>query len=163
MVTFRLADSFPESLRSEWKHLLEIEEDRQRRIQYEAYLDRGRGHCHLRRADIAGLVENQLRQFGGGSSGQPESITGKRYELRAWVIMPNHVHVLFQVAGASLSEIVGQWKRNTGRLANRRLGKSGAFWAEDYFDTYMRNAGHEQQAIRYIEHNPAKARLVLDP
>src|SRR5947209_14163084 len=54
-VTFRLADSFPESLRSEWEHLWKIEDDQQRRAELEMYLDRGRGECHLRRPEIAQL------------------------------------------------------------------------------------------------------------
>lgn len=77
--------------------------------------------------------------------------------------MPNHVHVLFKVGGEAMSEIVGAWKKHTGRLANQLLGKSGAFWAEDYFDTYMRDMEHEKKTVRYIENNPAKAKLVQDP
>jgi hypothetical protein len=65
-VTFRLADSFPEALRSEWEHCLKIEDDRQRRAELEAYLDRGRGECHLRRPEIAKLVEDAVRFFHGG-------------------------------------------------------------------------------------------------
>src|SRR6266536_1505516 len=64
-VTFGLADSFPEALRSEWEHLWRIEDDRERRKQLEAYLDKGRGECHLRRAEIAKLVEDNFRQFSG--------------------------------------------------------------------------------------------------
>ncbi len=151
-VTFHLADSFPASLRSEWQHLLKIEDDQERRRELEAYLDKGHGKCHLRRTDIAQIVEDNFRQF-----------SGERYELRSWVIMPNHVHVLFKVGLSPMSEIVGGWKRHTGRLANKLLGKQGAFWAEDYFDVFMRNADQERQVIHYIESNPAKARLVLDP
>ena len=62
-----------------------------------------------------------------------------------------------------MSETVGAWKKHTARLANRLLGRRGAFWAEDYFDTYMRDAEHERKTIRYIENNPAKAKLVLNP
>src|SRR5262245_60566914 len=47
-VTFRLADAFPQELRSEWAALLQIEDDRKRRIELEAHLDKGRGKCHLR-------------------------------------------------------------------------------------------------------------------
>jgi|SRR5205809_1765840 len=86
-----------------------------------------------------------------------------RYELRAWVIMPNHVHVLFKVGTASMSETVGAWKKHTGRLANKLLGNQGAFWAEDYFDTYMRDAERERKTVCYLENNPTKAKLVLDP
>lgn len=163
-VTFHLADSFPVSLRSEWEHLAEIEDDRQQREMIEAYLDKGRGECLLGRPEIAKLVEENFRQFGeccGSLSRAPG--TPVRYELRAWVVMPNHVHVLFKVGAVSMAETVGAWKKHTGRLAHKLLGKRGAFWAEDYFDTYMRDAEHEQKTVRYIENNPAKAKLVLDP
>ena len=39
----------------------------------------------------------------------------------------------------------------------------GAFWCEDFFDTYMRDAQHELKARRYIENNPVKALLVREP
>jgi REP element-mobilizing transposase RayT len=151
-VTFHLADSFPETLRSEWDHFSKIEDDRKRRAEMEAYLDKGRGECRLRRVDIAQIVENNFRQFAIG-----------RYELRAWVLMPNHVHVLFKVGKVPMSEIVREWKKHTGRLVNKMLGKQGGFWAEDYFDVFMRDAEHERRTVRYIENNPTKARLVRDP
>lgn len=151
-VTIHLNDSFPAWLRGEWAHLLKIEDDRERRKQLEVYLDKGNGECHLRLSNIARLVEDDLRQF-----------SGDQYELRAWVVMPNHVHVLFKVGAIPMSQIVAAWKKHTGRNANKLLQKSGAFWAEDYFDTYMRDIEHEQKAIRYIENNPTKAKLVLDP
>jgi REP element-mobilizing transposase RayT len=151
-VTFHLADSFPGALRSEWEHLLELEDRLEQRKQIEAYLDRGRGACHLRRFGIAKIVEDSFRLF--------HSI---RYELRAWVIMPNHIHVLFKVGTVPMSDIVREWKKHTGRLANAMLKRHGAFWAEDYFDIFMRDSEHERKTVHYIESNPAKARLVLDP
>ena len=163
-VTFHLADSFPESLRDEWEHFAKIEDDREKRKLLEAYLDKGRGECHLRAPEIAKLVEDNFQEFSGECCGSQTRAPGPapRYELRAWVVMPNHVHVLFKVGTASMAETVGAWKKHTGRLANKLLGKQGAFWAEDYFDTYMRGAEHEQKTVRYIENNPAKATLVLD-
>jgi REP element-mobilizing transposase RayT len=151
-VTFHLADSFPGSVRSEWEHLARIEDDRERRKRIEVYLDRSRGECHLRRPEIAKLVEDNLRQF-----------SGERYELRAWMVMPNHVHVLFRVGTVSMSQTVGSWKKQTARLANKLLGRLGAFWAEDYFDTFMRDAEHERKTVHYIENNPTKAKLALAP
>jgi REP element-mobilizing transposase RayT len=170
-VTFRLADTFPNALRSEWEHLWRIEDDKQRRIELEAYLDRGSGECCLRQSEIAGLVESNILNHSGfsasakrpGRDSACDDPIEYRYELRSWCIMPNHVHVLFKVGGASMADIVGAWKKHTGRLANRVLKKHGSFWAEDYFDTYMRDAQHERRTVRYIEHNPTKAKLVLDP
>jgi REP element-mobilizing transposase RayT len=149
-VTFRLADSFPQSRRSEWEYFRTLEDNRERRKQFEAYLDRGRGECYLRRPEIAKLIEDAFRIF-----------HGRRYELRAWVIMPNHVHVLFKVDATSMSKIVGDWKRFTAKEANKLLNRSGAFWEKDFCDTFIRDAEHETKSRLYIENNPTKARLVL--
>ena len=151
-VTFRLLDSFPEGLRSEWEHLLAIEDDRKRRTELEAYLDRGRGECHLRVPKVARLVEDALKFF-----------HGQRYELRAWTVMPNHVHVLFKTNVMPMSRIVEDWKKFTAKEANKVLGRRGAFWQADYWDTYIRNAEHERKSRHYVESNPAKAFLVRDP
>jgi REP element-mobilizing transposase RayT len=151
-VTFRLAESFPEALRSEWKHLWQIENDRQRRTELELYLDQGRGECHLRQPEIAQSVEDALRFF-----------HGQRYDLRAWVVMPNHVHCLFKVDATPMAEILESWKKHTAQKANRRLHRHGGFWHADYWDTFMRDSTHEFEVRNYIEHNPAKAGLVLDP
>src|SRR5947208_2661498 len=78
-VTFRLADAFPDELRHEWEVLLKIEDDRKKRIELEAYLDKGRGKCHLRRPEVAKLVEDSLRFR-----------HGPQYDLRSWVVLPNH-------------------------------------------------------------------------
>ena len=151
-VTFRLADSFPAALRSEWEALWKIEDVREQRKELEAYLDKGQGECHLRRPDLAKLAEDTLRFF-----------HGQRYDLRAWVVMSNHVHVLLKVGTTPMSEIVGSWKKRIAREANKALGRRGEFWAEDYWDTYMRDEAHELKSRRYTENNPVKALLVRDP
>ncbi len=151
-VTFRLADSFPAALRWEWQAMLAIQDERERRKQLETYLDRGRGECHLRRPEIGALVDGALR-FNHG----------KYYDLLAWVVMPNHVHVLFKVGSKSMGRMVNEWKQYTARAANKILGRRGQFWDDDYWDTYMRDRAHEMRSRRYIENNPTKAFLVRDP
>ncbi len=152
VVTFRLSDSFPEALRSEWEHLWKIEDDRKRRAELESYLDKGRGDCHLRRPEIAQLVEDAVRFF-----------HGERYDLRGWVVMPNHAHVLFRVNATPMAEILESWKKFTANKANRLLHRRGPFWQADYWDTFMRDGAHELKSRHYIENNPAKAGLILDP
>ena len=120
-VTFRLADAFPEELRSEWESLLKLENDRQRQIELDAYLDKGRGACHLRQPEIARLVEDSFRFR-----------HGQDYELRAWVIMPNHVHLLFKVLDVPMSELLDAWKGFTAKQANKVLGRHGHFWQDGY-------------------------------
>lgn len=108
LVTFRLADSMPESRRGEWEHLLKIEDVRERRTQLEGYLDRGVGACHLRDPRIGKLCEDALLFF-----------HGQRYELRAWCVMPNHVHVLVHVRDWPLWKMVQQWKVNSAMKARK--------------------------------------------
>jgi REP element-mobilizing transposase RayT len=151
-VTFRLADCFPEARRSEWEHLLKVEDDFQRRAALEEYLDKGRGECFLRRPEIAQLVEDAVRFF-----------HGKRYELLAWVVMPNHAHALFEVSTTPMADILESWKKHTANKANRLLQRKGRFWQADYWDTYMRDSQHELETRTYIESNPVSAGLVLDP
>ena len=148
-ISFHLADSYPTALRAEWEALLQVEDDLERHRQLEAYLDQGRGTCHLRDPEIAGLVAGAFRFY-----------HGKLYDLRAWVMMPNHVHALFKVGETPLGRIVKQFKEYTAREANKRLQRRGQFWAEDAWDTYMRDRAHELRTLHYIENNPVKAGLV---
>ncbi len=151
-VTFRLADAFPAELRSEWGGLLEIEDDRKRRIELEAYLDRGRGECHLRLPEVAKVVEGALLFR-----------HEVEYDLRAWVVMPNHVHLLFLVQDVPMWRLVDDWKGYSAKAANKILGRKGSFWQEGYRDTYMRDDEPETRTRRYIENNPTKAKLVVFP
>jgi REP element-mobilizing transposase RayT len=77
--------------------------------------------------------------------------------------MPNHAHALFKVGAIPMAEVVEGWKKYTAHEVNRRLGREGTLWEADYWDTFMRNAAHELQTICYLETNPCKAHLVLDP
>src|SRR5262245_51690351 len=148
-VTFRLCDGLPSARRCEWEALLRIENHRQRRIRLEEYLDRGDGECWLRQPAIARIAENALQHF-----------HEERYRLQAWVIMPNHIHVLLEVWQIPLAQVLQSWKRFIAREANKLLCREGPFWEREYWDTYMRNEEQAIRARRYAEQNPVKARLV---
>jgi REP element-mobilizing transposase RayT len=151
LVTFMLVDSFPVERRAEWEPIAKEGDESVRRRKLEAWLDRGHGKCWLRQPQIAKLVEEELRR-----------LDGIAYRLHAWVVMPSHVHVVVEVRDTPLSQLVKQWKGRTAREANRILGRRGAFWQKDYFDTRIRDAAHLAQAIRYVDQNPTKAKLASD-
>jgi putative transposase len=149
-ITFHLADAFPTGLLGEWSALLKIENDRERRRALEAYIDHGHGEAWLRRADVAEICEHALLHF-----------HGQEYELKAWCLMPNHVHLLVRITMVPMSGIVQSWKGFSAYRSNQLLQRrEEPFWAEDYWDTYMRDDEQERRTIRYIEANPVKARLV---
>jgi REP element-mobilizing transposase RayT len=133
-------------------HLLRIENDTERRRQIEAYVDAGHGSCVLRDPRCAAIVEESLWHF-----------DGERYQLLAWVVMPNHVHVLIELRQTPLSQIIECWKSYTSRACGRVLGRRGQLWQEDYFDRFIRNDAHHNRAVEYIEWNPVIAGLVREP
>ena len=86
---------------------------------------------------------------------------GEHYHLIAWVIMPNHVHVLAQIIeGFPLHKTIQAWKSISAHYANLVLKRDGRFWYPDYFDRFIRNERHFERSIRYIHHNPVAAGLV---
>ncbi|MFO7697230.1 MAG: transposase [Anaerolineae bacterium] len=151
-ITFRLADSLPGSY--ELDRALESVPDRPdaRRQRLESLLDNGRGACVLKDPRAARIVEDALLY-----------LDGERYRLLAWVVMPNHVHALVEIIeGHSLSRIMQSWKVRTARECNRVLGTIGRFWEPEYYDRYIRNERHLQNAILYIHSNPVVAGLVSE-
>jgi putative DNA methylase len=156
-VTCHLADSLPKHVLERWKaelpNLESVEEQilLQRRI--EKYLDEGYGSAYLKQHRIARMVQNSLLHF-----------EGEKYRLSAWVVMPNHVHLLATtLPGHSLSEIMHSLKSFTSHEANKVLRREGQFWFEDYFDRYIRDTRHFANTVRYIENNPVKANLCAKP
>ncbi|HXJ39928.1 MAG TPA: transposase [Bryobacteraceae bacterium] len=86
-------------------------------------------------------------------------VSERRYDLGAWVLMPNHIHVTIRPVHG-LSSAIGWLKSCTGRDANRILKRtSQPFWARDYFDRRIRDRTAEAKIVRYIENNPVKAGL----
>jgi len=152
LVTIRLYDSMPHSRRGEWEAFLKLENARERRTKLESYLDRGAGECWLKQPEIAQCAENALRHF-----------AGERYDLRAWVVMPNHLHILVKIQETPLDKLILSWKRFIARESNKILGREGAFWQREYWDTYMRTDEQTLKAVKYIENNPVKAKLVRKP
>src|SRR6266852_4389081 len=76
------------------------------------------------------------------------------YDLFAWMVMPNHVHLLLR-PNRKLSEIMRWLKTATATRANRLLGKrAGAFWQREYFDRWIRSEKELATAMAYVEANP---------
>ncbi len=152
-VTFHLWDSIP-------KHALQSLSDDpsaislpEKRERIENYLNNGYGCCYLNIPQIAALVESALLHF-----------DGERYRIYAWVVMPNHVHVLVERFDDNrLDEILHSWKSFTAKEANILLGRRGSFWFREYFDRFIRDGRHFESAVNYIHNNPVAAGLVSSP
>ncbi|MDE2362711.1 MAG: transposase [Hyphomicrobiales bacterium] len=116
-------------------------------------LDRSIGSRPLDDPLLAGIVQEALLHF-----------DGFRYHMSAWCVMPNHAHVLIELAdGFPLPDVVHSWKSFTATRINANLGRRGPFWARDYFDRFMRSEAHFESTVAYIENNPVKAGLCERP
>jgi len=155
-VTFRLGDAMPTDKLRIWKEERAVwlsfhpkpwspeqeKEYRQRFMgQLERWLDEGSGCCLLADPGVREVLEMTLMKD-----------QDTRAVHHAWVIMPNHVHLLF-TAYARLEILMKTWKG----VSARRIGK-GSIWQKGYRDTMIRDAGHFANVVRYIRRNPLKLR-----
>jgi hypothetical protein len=161
-LTFRLADSIPterlrqlEAERAQWRQRYPRMTTTAQWVEYhrlfsdrvEGWLDDNVGKCQLGRADCAGVVAESL---GYGD--------GDQYRLDHWVIMPNHVHVLFvECPGSTMEVVVQRWKSITGRRVNEFCGRKGPLWQAESFDHIVRSQAQLQRYRDYIIANASKA------
>jgi REP element-mobilizing transposase RayT len=114
------------------------------------YLDAGHGVCYLRDPELADLVAGAIRFF-----------EGQRYELRAWLVMPNHAHVVvWPMPGHTLSEILHSWKSYTSHEINKRLPtKFVPFWQGESYEHLIRDDEDLHRCCHYALMNPVNAGL----
>ena len=188
-VTFRLKNSLPSevitSLKEEWERTKQALEgspqseregrtylgERQYFDKWDAYLDKSEFGPHwLSQPEIADIVKEALHYR-----------DGKVFDLHAFCIMSNHVHVVFKPLSkaewlrsipedghsaprseyhSKLSKIMQSLKRQTARQANLILGRKGAFWQDESYDHVIRANEEYIRIINYVLENPVKAGLV---
>jgi len=159
-VTFRLADSLPDGKLTQfneerlawmenhpqpWDDSTEAEYRERFPKRFHAWLDAGHGACILRQAEIRRIVEESLMHF-----------ADVRYSLYAFVVMPNHVHVLFMPEeGCDGRKIVQDWKSFTSKAINRALNREGAVWQKESYDHLVRDVREFNAYRAYMRQNNA--------
>ena len=112
------------------------------------------GPSWLKQPRIAECVTETIRQ---GERGRA------LYDLVAFVVMPNHVHLLIdpRVPAPKITQFV---KGVSAKRANELLRRTGLrFWQDESFDRWVRSPKERANIIRYIEFNPVRANLALEP
>jgi putative transposase len=191
-VTFRLADALPQKVVQalKWEleqaiqvleqdkpnHYKKLIQDEKKRFfgKYDYQLDhKPFGSCILSKSEIATIVKEQLYRH-----------DGILYDLMAYCIMPNHVHILIDTAiqvteyeivdgektpflmsnlpddFKELDQIMKKIKGASAYYANKLLGTTGTtFWQKDSYDHFIRNDKEWNNIVSYILENPVKAGL----
>lgn len=79
----------------------------------------------------------------------------------AWVIMPDHLHWLFQLQeDQTLSEIVRLLKGRSAHRLNHYLQRQGSVWDRAFHDHALRKDEDIKNIARYIVANPLREKLV---
>jgi len=163
-VTWRLDDAMPKEKLDEWNQERdawlarhpkpwdkEIAQQFHHKFSHrlDEWLDAGHGSCLLQQPAIRKIVTNALVHF-----------DGQRYELTAYVVMPNHVHVLLRLhEEQALSDILHSWKSFTAKAIHKAQNTTGTLWQPEYWDRLIRNERHFSACLNYLRQNPVKAHL----
>ncbi len=79
----------------------------------------------------------------------------------AWVIMPDHIHWLFQLTeNKSLSEVMKYFKARSAQQVNRYLKRRSKLWQNAFYDHAIRKDEDVKAIARYIVANRLRAGLV---
>ena len=162
--TFRLADSLPQTLLKQWREEREVwyarhpqprteeqwrDYDERFSARLQGWLDAGMGSCVLGKPEIGRIVAEALEFF-----------VGRRYHLGGWVVMPNHVHVIFQtIRPFTPGQILHSWKSYTANRINQIEGRVGRLWQEESYDHLIRSPAQLHHLVCYVRENPRKAGL----
>jgi REP element-mobilizing transposase RayT len=167
-VTFRQADSLPQSRLEELRILRRNWEDRHPEPRGEAdweeyartftrrvdgWLDEGSGSCVFHDRANVEILAAALRKF-----------HGNRYHTGAYAIMPNHCHVVIRpYPNEDLGRLLKGIKGSTSREIQRRAGATGGLlWEQESYDRIIRDEEHLAHVIAYTGANPKKAGLETD-
>jgi REP element-mobilizing transposase RayT len=94
---------------------------------------------------------------------------GKRYELHAAVVMPDHVHLLLSPLRDekgwpySLPTILKALKGTSARSVNKLSGANGTVWQGESFDHVLRSQESFAKKLEYLRQNPVRRGLVKKP
>ena len=144
-VTFRLYGSLPAGREFPKESLTSGEAF----VAMDRLLDTARyGPVHLKRPEVAGLVRDSIQHCGQADC-----------DLHSWVIMPNHVHLLF-TPHTNVSSLLRRLKGYSARQVNQLLARTGQpFWENESYDRLVRNGEEFRRIENYILTNPVKAGL----
>jgi len=87
-----------------------------------------------------------------------------RVAVHAYVLMPNHVHLLATPGiDGGISRMMQYLGRHYVHYVNRTYHRSGALWARRFRAHLVESGSHLLTLYRYIERNPVRAGMVATP
>jgi putative transposase len=149
VLNMRLENQDPDQLKRKIERLLFKK--------YESILDGAEsGPQWLKKKHIAGIVSKAIHYR-----------DAREYDLYAYCIMSNHVHMVFRhlehankLKSYPVTFTLQNLKSYTALMANRELKRTGEFWHAESYDHIIRNKKELARVISYTLNNPVKAEIV---
>ena len=158
-VTFRLFDSLPKNKIDELKECiaqfekfhpkpwtLKTKKEYKSRFGHirEELLHQGYGSCLLANSKVREIVSSAILYK-----------DNQDYYVYAYVIMPNHIHLLIQpFERKELEKILHSIKLYSARKINMFLGRKGRLWCKESYDHIVRDYDEMKHCYSYIINNP---------
>lgn len=84
-----------------------------------------------------------------------------KLKVHAFVVMPNHIHLLITVPeGMTLERVMQLVKGGFSHHAGKLFDIRGAIWQKSFVDRRVRDASECLRFKHYIHQNPVRAKLV---
>jgi putative transposase len=90
-------------------------------------------------------------------------VAGPCAELLAYVLMPNHYHLLLKMIGETFSSGMQKFAISYTKAINKRYGRVGALFQGAYQAILVEDDAHLLHLARYIHLNPVRAGLAKKP
>ena len=111
------------------------------------------------------VVENRQPLFADWITGRPiiqalkAAHTEGEVDSLSWVLMPDHLHWLFELKTETLGRVVCRLKSRSTVVFNRHQGRHGRLWQAGFHDRALRQEEDLKAVARYIVANPLRAGL----
>jgi REP element-mobilizing transposase RayT len=83
--------------------------------------------------------------------------------IHAFVLMPNHFHLLVTSPEAGLDQVMKEFLSSSTRILNTKNHRSGRVFGGRYHWSAILEQRYYWHALRYVYQNPVKAGLCLSP
>jgi putative transposase len=80
-------------------------------------------------------------------------------EFQAFVLMPNHVHIILTIPNHDLGIVMNQFMKSTARRMNLSSGRSGHVFVGPYHWSLINNSRYFGHALKYVYRNPVRAKI----
>ncbi|KYH34275.1 transposase IS200 like protein [Clostridium tepidiprofundi DSM 19306] len=86
-----------------------------------------------------------------------------KYEIIAYCLMTNHVHILIKTTVREISDFIQRLHSMYARYFNKKYNYVGHLWQDKFYAELIKSNKQMLDTSRYIHLNPAKAKIVKKP